>query len=86
MKDLVDLALLIGSGQLVPHRVVEALHVTFERRKTHALPAELPPPPADWHGPFRTLAAECAMPADMDSVFTEVRAFFTRVLAAGTKL
>ena len=84
VKDLTDLALLIGSGELMLRRVANALRLTFERRKTHALPSELPPPPPDWRGRFRALAEECALPADMDAVFTEVRVFFDRVLGGDT--
>jgi hypothetical protein len=47
VKDLVDLALLIGSGGLDKQRILEALRLTFERRGTHDLPASLVPPPAD---------------------------------------
>jgi hypothetical protein len=79
-----DLALLIGSGELARQRVADALRLTYETRKTHALSSELPPPPPDWRGRFRALAEECALPADMDAVFTEVRAFFDRVLGGDT--
>jgi hypothetical protein len=62
VKDLVDLALLIGSGELERERVVETLRLTFERRKTHALPLELVPPPPDWQGRYRALAEEMCAP------------------------
>jgi hypothetical protein len=52
VKDLVDLALLIGSGGLDKQRILDALRLTFERRGTHDLPAGLVPPPADWQIPF----------------------------------
>ena len=48
VKDLVDLALLIDNDQLDRPKVVNALHLTFARRGTHALPASLSAPPADW--------------------------------------
>jgi hypothetical protein len=86
VKDLMDLALLIGSGELTRQQVADALRLTFERRKTHALPSELPPPPPDWRGRFRALAEECGLPADMDAVFTEVRAFYDRVLRGDTQI
>jgi hypothetical protein len=35
VKDLVDLALLIGSGGLDRQRILDALRLTFERRGTH---------------------------------------------------
>jgi hypothetical protein len=86
VKDLIDLALLMGSGELERDRVAEALHLTFERRKTHALPSELLQPPPDWQGRFRTLAEECRLPADVDAVFTEVRAFFHHVLGGKSRI
>jgi hypothetical protein len=86
VKDLTDLALLIRSGELVPPRVADALRLTFEGRKTHALPSEVPPPPSDWRGRFRALAEECALPADIDAVFTEVRVFFDRLLGGDTRI
>jgi hypothetical protein len=39
VKDLVDMALLIGSGGLDKPRILDALRLTFERRGTHDLPA-----------------------------------------------
>jgi len=72
VKDLVDLALLIGSGGLDKRRIVEALHLTFERRGTHDLPVHLLPPPADWQVPFHALAEECGLPTDVAGVFAGV--------------
>ena len=43
MKDLVDLALLIGSGELDQERIQDALRLTFERRETHDLPTDAGP-------------------------------------------
>jgi len=45
VKDLVDMAFLIGSAALDRRRVADALHLTFERKGTHDLPASLIPPP-----------------------------------------
>jgi hypothetical protein len=64
VKDLVDMALLIGAGGLDKRRILDALRLTFERRGTHDLPADLIPPSADWQIPFRALAEECGLPSD----------------------
>jgi hypothetical protein len=85
VKDLVDMALLIGSGGLDKPRILDALRLTFERRGTHDLPAGLVPPPADWQVPFRALAEECGLPADIAAVFAGVREFFEEVLAQRTE-
>ncbi len=80
VKDLVDLALLIGSGQMDKRRILEALRLTFERRKTHDL-ASLVPPPADWQIPFQALAEECGLPTDVAAVFARAQEFVEEVLA-----
>jgi len=51
-KDLVDPALLIGSGGLDKQMILDALGWTFER------PADLQPPQTDWRTPFQSLAEE----------------------------
>jgi hypothetical protein len=84
VKDLVDLALLIGSGGLEKQRILDSLLATFERRGTHALPTGLAHPPADWQIPFQTLAKECGLPAHLAEVFDGVREFVAAVLAVGT--
>jgi len=85
VKDLVDLALLIGSGGLDKQRILEALRLTFERRGTHDLPANLLPPPADWQVPFHALAEECGLPTDGAGVFAGVQKFVEEVLAQRTE-
>jgi hypothetical protein len=85
VKDLVDLALLIGSGGLDKQRIMEALRLTFERRGTHDLPATLHPPPADWQVPFHALAEECRLPTDVAGVFSGVQKFVEEVLAQRTE-
>jgi hypothetical protein len=84
VKDLVDLALLIGSGGLDKQRIMEALRLTFERRGTHDL-ASLLPPPADWRIPFQALAEECRLPTDVAAVFAGVQDFLEEVLAQRTE-
>jgi hypothetical protein len=85
VKDLVDLALLIGSGGLDKQRILDALRLTFERRETHHLPAGLVPPPADWQIPFQALAEECGLPADVAAVFAGVHEFLEEVLGLRTE-
>jgi hypothetical protein len=81
VKDLVDLALLISDGRLDRARVANALHLTFTRRETHALPPSLSAPPEDWQTSFRALAEECGLDPDVTGVFENVRAFFENVLS-----
>lgn len=79
VKDLVDLALLIGSGELDKQRIRDALRLTFERRGTHDLPASLVPPPADWQVPFQAMAEQCGLPTDVAAVFALVRDYMKTV-------
>jgi hypothetical protein len=81
VKDLVDLALLSGSGDLNRQKLLDALHLTFERRATHMIPAELAAPPSEWQLPFQALAEECELPRDIATVFARIRDFLERVLA-----
>jgi len=75
-KDLIDLLLLTQSGKLEQNRIGEAVRVTFERRRTHALPSVIPAPPAGWRKQFRELATECRIAEDMQEAFAKVEAFF----------
>jgi hypothetical protein len=81
VKDLVDMALLVGSGGLDQRRTLDALRLTFERRETHALPEALLPPSPDWKTPFQALAEECDLPTDVAAIFSQVQRFFAEVLA-----
>jgi hypothetical protein len=85
LKDLVDLALLIGAGGLDKQRILDALRLTFERRGTHDLPAGLIPPPADWQIPFYALAEECGLSTDVGAVFAGVQEFLEEVRAERTE-
>lgn len=83
VKDLVDLTLLIKSGELDTPKTLTALHLTFERRRTHELPMALPLPPTDWQIPFAALSRECGLPADIDAAFVDLELFFNLVLSTG---
>jgi hypothetical protein len=85
VKDLVDLALLIGSGGLDKQRILDALRLTFERRETHDLAVDLVPPPADWQIPFQALAEECGLPTDVAEAFASVREFLEEMLGRRTE-
>jgi hypothetical protein len=80
VKDLVDMALLIGSGGMDQQRILAALNLTFERRGTHDLPADLIPPPAEWQLPFQALAEECGLPTEAAEVFAAVQGYYEEVL------
>jgi hypothetical protein len=81
VKDLVDMALLIGDSALDGPGILNALRLTFERRGTHPLPETLEAPPLEWATPFQTLAKECGLLPDLTAVFERVRKFFEEVFA-----
>jgi len=80
VRDLVDMVLLIQSGTLTNDKVAEAIRVTFERRKTHALPNTLPVPPAEWQNPYRALARECHLSGQVEDAFAVLQMFMESVL------
>jgi hypothetical protein len=76
VKDLVDLVLLIEQDTLSAERVRASVEATFERRRTHEVPQELLPPPANWNRPFSALAAECQLPHTPETAHAAVSAFW----------
>jgi hypothetical protein len=75
VRDLVDMVLLIQSATLARSKVAEAIRVTFDRRKTHALPNALPVPPADWQKPYDALARECGLSGQTEDAFEVLQKF-----------
>lgn len=70
VRDMVDMVLLVTTDpKLDPSLVKNALDATFKRRKTHAVPDGLPPPPAEWKQPYAKLARECGLSEDLDEAF-----------------
>jgi len=80
VKDLVDLILLIRSGDLQEDRLREAVRLTFGRRRTHSIPADLPQPPEAWITEFRELSKECGLQMDLEETFSEVRRFLGPII------
>ena len=60
-RDLVDLLLLIERGNLDTAAVRHALVETFQRRTRHALPEDLPSPPAAWTDEIPAMAREAGV-------------------------
>ncbi len=76
VKDLIDLVLLIESGDLDADRLRNAVRETFERRATHQLPPGLVPPPAFWKPVFQRLSEQCGISTDIVIQFKKVRTYF----------
>jgi hypothetical protein len=80
VRDLVDMVLLIESKSSDEEKLVEAINVTFERRKTHSLPSALPEPPSEWGKPYAALARECHLSGELDDGFAVLRKFLEGIL------
>ena len=78
-KDLIDLLLLIGQGNLDNRRVASAITATFDKRATHDVPRKLSPPPAEWKATFEALAGECGLKTSLSEGFEAVQGFLARI-------
>lgn len=79
-KDLVDLALIAELSTLDAAALHREIETIFNLRKTHAAPGALPPPPADWAVPFRRLAEEVGVPAELRAGHRDAAALLDPIL------
>ena len=63
-KDLIDKVLIADLASFEATRLREVINRLFAARATHSAPQEVPPPPADWSRPYRTLASELEIDPD----------------------
>jgi len=86
VKDLPDLALLGQVGERDVALLRAAIEQTFAYRGTHAVPAQLPDPPASWEHPYAEMAGEDSLPWPTLLAVTEAaRAFIDPVLTRGER-
>jgi hypothetical protein len=83
-KDLVDIYLLTNGEPCNLKKVWQALEMTFKRRKTHAIPKTLSPPPSEWAVQFIALAKDCQIETDYLVIFEFVRAWYQRLVEEST--
>jgi hypothetical protein len=81
VKDLVDILLLIESGKLNSDRLQNALSKTFDRRKTHEIPSDLPEPPDLWNAPFKKMAEVCGISNDLHLAIERIRQFYKTLIS-----
>ncbi len=82
VKDLPDLALLAGVGELDARRLRAALEQTFSFRKTHPLPTSLPEPTPAWETPYAAMAkADQLAWSTLAKVTAAARTFLDPILA-----
>jgi predicted nucleotidyltransferase component of viral defense system len=77
VKDLVDLVLMIEESKMNNERLHQAVIQTFEKRKIHELPSELPEPPDTWKIPFKKMAEECGITSEINMAIDKVRKFYS---------
>jgi predicted nucleotidyltransferase component of viral defense system len=61
VKDFVDMLLLAGMGELESENLQQAIQATFDDRRTHELPLNVPLPSQAWVRPFHKLADEVGL-------------------------
>jgi predicted nucleotidyltransferase component of viral defense system len=82
VKDLVDILLLIERGTLETGKLADALTKTFQRRKTHPIPADLPEPPDSWSTPFKKMAEMSGLSNELRPAIERARQFYKTIAAA----
>jgi predicted nucleotidyltransferase component of viral defense system len=80
VKDLVDLMLLIKNGTLNIDKLQNAISMTFERRKTHEIPVDLPIPPELWNMPFNKMAENCGLTDNLHSTIDIIGQFYKKIV------
>jgi hypothetical protein len=81
VKDLVDLALIAELANLDASDLRIQIETVFSLRATHSAPSHLPLPPIDWATPFRRLAEEVGVPAQLEEGHRDAAALFNPVLS-----
>ena len=77
-RDLVDLILLIEQGLPDKEALRKAVQATFNRRRSHKIPALLEAPPELWRETYQELAADCGVTKKtMDDAFKLLQVFWT---------
>ncbi|MDD5468347.1 MAG: nucleotidyl transferase AbiEii/AbiGii toxin family protein [Anaerolineales bacterium] len=82
VKDFVDILLLAELEKIYSKRLDRAIRATFESRKTHSPPREVPDPPAEWSIPYQKLAAEVSLIyPTLDEANIAIKRFLNPILA-----
>lgn len=81
VRDLIDMLLLIRTGSLNNKKIVNAVKLTFSKRRTHEVPHEVPPPPLAWDTSFAAHAAECGLDENIEKATTELKQFVEAAFA-----
>ncbi len=81
VKDLVDILLMAGFGEISAQDLQMALKATFDVRKTHSLPATMPTPPRSWASSFRRMVGDVGLSyATLESASEALQRFLNPIL------
>lgn len=80
VKDLIDLVAMSTLFAFYATRLWTAIEATFASRRTRVVPPSLPPPPAGWQTPYRTMAIELDIDPDPAAGHRQVAAFLDPIL------
>jgi hypothetical protein len=80
-KDLIDLALIAELSNLDATVLRREIDTIFALRESHAIPDSLPPPPVEWAVPFRRLAEEVGVPAELAVGHSDAAALLDPILS-----
>lgn len=80
VKDLVDIVLISEIGRLDGARTRTSLDATFDGRRTHELPAELPPEQPAWRSQFARIAADVGYEGSLGDAVAAARRFVDPLL------
>jgi Nucleotidyl transferase AbiEii toxin, Type IV TA system len=83
VRDLIDLVLIMSHHDLSQGRLGRALRATFERRRTHPIPVDVPVPPVEWLIPFVALAEECGIESSLNAAHSRVTLFWRQLQSDG---
>lgn len=82
VKDFVDILLLAEIGTIDSDHLYRAIQATFDARKTHQLPRQVPEPPIEWSRPFHRLATEVSLSYQtLGDANTAIKAFLNPLLS-----
>lgn len=80
VKDLIDLALLIETGELKTDDLKMVIGKVFEYRATHKIPESINPPPSNWEPKFNRMAKECGLDGDIAKAVEQVETFIRKII------
>ena len=81
IKDLVDMILLIQSGEMDDSKLLSVIRQTFNKRNTHQVPTELPTFLDEWSERFVALARECRLKMSLTDASLLVKNYYRSLMS-----